>query len=108
MPHNTSRVNCRADQYSISDHVHVRYYDDGVPVLSSRPMGYVIDKQITFSTLCCPECGQTGYYDDDSEPVCERCGIILSADGVPRTRDGSPIITDAKSAGRVAGDNGAN
>mgnify|MGYP006267840643 FL=1 len=101
MVENTSRVGTRADTFTISDHPHTQYYEVGVPVLTTTPLGYIVDKHVEYTTLCCPDCGQEGRYIDEKEPVCEDCGIILSEDGVPRTSDGSPILTDAKSAGRV-------
>lgn len=101
MAENTSRVGTRADTFTVSDHPHTRYYEEGVPVLTSTPAGYIIEKEVEHTTLACPDCGQEGRYIDGKEPVCEDCGNIFSGNGVPRTKDGSPILTDAKSAGRI-------
>jgi hypothetical protein len=94
------------DQHRLSDAPHQRYYDNGVPVLLETPFGNVIEKAIREYTVKCPECSTKeqvvhGRYDANEDPVCPRCGLLLSGDGTPQTEDASPILSDAKAAGRV-------
>ncbi len=110
MPESHRRVGCRADQFRICDAPHTRYWDDGVPVLISTTSGNVVKKSIREYTLTCPLCSdednvELGRYDHDEEPVCPECGLLLAGDGVPRTSDGSRLLSDAKAAGRVSPDN---
>ena len=107
MVENTSRDGCRADQFKISDTPHTRYYNNGVPIPTTIVNGNlsvdVIELSIIYYTVSCPDCQIDIYYDEDEEPVCENCGLIVGG-AAPRTADGQPLLSDAKSAGRVKGD----
>lgn len=100
------RVGCRTDQFRISDAPHTQYFADGIPVLLSTISGNIIEKTVHEYTLTCPLCStddhyEDGRYDDDEEPICENCGLVLVGDSVPRTTNGQPLLADAKAAGRV-------
>ena len=81
MVENTSRDGCRADQFKISDTPHTRYYNNGVPILTTIVNGNlsanVIEKSIIQYTVSCPDCQIDIYYDEDEEPVCENCGLLV-------------------------------
>ena len=107
MVENTSRTGCRADQFKINDTPHTRYYNDGLPILTTivngKSSGNVIEKSIIQYSVSCPDCQIDIHYDEDEEPVCENCGLIFGG-AAPRTADGQPLLSDAKSAGRVKPD----
>lgn len=105
MTGHSSRTGCRADGVRVSDWPHTRYYDDGIPLLSSSSSGSIIEKSVETYTLVCPKCEQAGTYDENDQPICEECGRILSGGtGVPSTPHGDPLVMDAKAAGRVPAD----
>lgn len=106
MSHHSSRAGQRADTYTISDYPHTRYFECGVPVMrtaGNKNVSGIIAKKITFKTLCCPNCGETGYYDDDEEAFCEDCGLELSDPSAFKTDKGDRVISDAKTSGRIEG-----
>jgi len=108
MAENYSREGQKVEQMAISDEPHDKYrgfnpwtgeeLTVGIPILTSTPGGNVVDKEITYSTVICPECDIPAKYTSDSEPVCPQCGIICAGkDGILREQ----IVIDAKAAGRM-------
>jgi len=110
MPENHSRANKRVERLTVTDEPHERYQDFdpwtgkeleyGMPVLSSTQSGTVLDKEVNYYEVECPECNITAKYTHDSEPVCPNCGMICSGD---RRILSEQIVIDAKSAGRIDG-----
>jgi hypothetical protein len=111
MPENHSRADKRVELINVNSKPHDKYRNHdpwtgkeikpGIPMLSSRGSGLVLDKQVTFTDIYCSQCGVKVHYDSDSEPVCENCGLICSAGDDARTEQ---IVIDAKAAGRIDGE----
>lgn len=93
----TSRVGQRVDMLQTAD-VHERYYDNGIPILSSTPTGNRINKSVTEETAVCPECDDAARYADDGVPICPSCGMVCGGSDSQLT---SQIIADSKAAGRI-------
>lgn len=72
--------------------------NEGIPILRDVPGGSVVDKEINYKLVFCPECDIEAEYSEDSEPVCPECGLICA--GRKQIRS-NRIIIDAKSAGRT-------
>lgn len=63
-----------------------------------------MDKKVVEYTVTCPDCQVSGRYDEDSEPVCPRCGLLLTGTTAKRTLIADQLVRDAKAAGRVDSD----
>lgn len=110
MPETHSRAGKRVERFSVTDEPHERYQginpftgeelniDNLIPILKTVDGGQIIQKDITYYTVDCPECNQPAEYTHDSEPVCPCCGIICSG---PQGIQSERIVRDAKSAGRL-------
>lgn len=111
MPENQTKAGKRVERINVNSEPHDKYRTNdpwtgeaispGIPMLSSKRAGNVLDKKVTIRTIHCPKCDTEIHYDDDSEAVCASCGIICSAGENDRTEQ---MIIDAKAAGRVGGD----
>jgi hypothetical protein len=111
MPENHSRAGKEVERVSISDEPHERYrgfnpwtgeeLDNGIPILTSTPNGNIVKKDVTFSTVKCPECEIPAKYTHDSEPVCPNCGVICAGKD---TILAEQVVVDAKAAGRIEGE----
>lgn len=111
MPETHSRAGKRVERVSVNDSPHERYrgYDPwtgeelkrGIPILTSTPSGNIVEKNVTYKVIKCPECEKPSRYTDSSEPVCPECGIVCGGeDQITSDR----MVRDAKAAGRVDGD----
>lgn len=68
----------------------------GIPILSNKKGGMVLDKQVKTSIVHCPECSIPARYTAAGNPVCPECGIICGGKDMDKE-----IVLDAKAAGRV-------
>lgn len=113
MPENRSRAGKEVERVAISDEPHERYrghdpwtgerLETGIPILTSTPGGNIIEKDVTYSTVKCPECEVPAKYTHDSEPVCPECGIVCAGKDTILSEQ---VVRDAKAAGRIDGDGG--
>lgn len=111
MPENHSRAGMDVERVSISDEPHDNYrgidpwtgkeLDGGIPILTSTPSGNIVEKDIRYFTVKCPECQVPAEYTHDSEPVCPECGIICAGKDTILSEQ---MVRDAKAAGRVDGE----
>ena len=102
-PH-TARQGQRVDKVTASDDPHDLYRSDGTPVLRSTKLGQVVEKSVIDYTISCPECEASGRYDADADPVCPKCGLVLTGSTGKRTLISEQLVRDAKAAGRVTDD----
>lgn len=86
----------RADALTLSDDAHEKYYDNGVPVLSSTAVGKVVEKSVTHTTTYCPDCN-TPARRYDGEPICPYCGLVCHG----KDSESKQLVIDPKTAGRV-------
>jgi hypothetical protein len=115
MPENHSRVGKSVEKVKINDDVHEKYRNHdpwtgerlktGIPILSSVASGKVVEKEITYSNVLCPNCKSDIYFDNEEEPVCQSCGIICNGQESNKV---DRMIRDAKAAGRTAGSGSEN
>jgi hypothetical protein len=89
----------RAENLSVTDHPHERYYDCGVPVLTSTPVGKVVDTSVTRTTTHCPDCDVPAR-NYDGEPICPLCGLVCQG----KDSESKQLVIDAKAAGRIETD----
>lgn len=70
----------RADNYSVNNDGMFR--QDGTPVLKSAPNGQVVEKEVTYTTSTCPECGTIGRIREKGEVICDddECAVVISDD----------------------------
>ena len=68
----------RADKYSVTNDGMFR--KNGTPVLRSAPHGMVIEKDVDYYTMTCPECGTEGRYDEHSDVICDdpECAVVIN------------------------------
>jgi len=78
--------------------------DPGIPILSSSPVGQIVEKSIRAYTIKCPDCHVPAEYDDKASPVCPECGLICAG---PHTIREERLVHDAKAAGRIEADSGS-
>ena len=111
MPENRSRAGMEVERVEVSDEPHEKYrgfdpwtgekLDNGIPILTSTPGGNIVEKDVTYYTVKCPECGISTEYTNDSEPVCPTCGIICAGKDTILSEQ---VVRDAKAAGRIDGE----
>jgi hypothetical protein len=101
-----SKQDKRVERTSVDSSPHERYQQHhpftgevikpGIPILSNKKGGLVLNKRVKTSIVNCPECDIPARYTSDGNPVCPECGIICG--GKDMKMD---IVMDAKAAGRV-------
>ena len=106
-----SRAGMEVERVSVSDNPHDKYrgfdpwtgekLDTGIPILTSVPGGNIIEKDVNYYNVNCPECGQPAEYTHDSEPVCPNCGCVCAGKDVILSEQ---LVRDAKAAGRIDSD----
>lgn len=110
MPENRSRKGKEVERVSISDEPHEKYRDfdpwtgqkleGGIPILTAKSHGNVIDKDVTYHTVKCPSCRIPAEYTHNSEPICPECGIVCAGSDTILSEQ---LVRDAKAAGRIDG-----
>jgi uncharacterized Zn ribbon protein len=113
MQANNSQAGQTVERIKITDDPHENYQfiepytgkelKRGMPLLNAKPGGKVVNKDVSYHTVKCPECEIAAKYTSDSEPVCPECGIICSGSGIILEQQ---MVRDAKAAGRIEGDSG--
>lgn len=110
MPENHSRAGKRVERFSVNDDPHEFYRENdpwtgeglekGIPILIKTPYGNIINKEVKYFIIKCPECSVTARYSKSEEPLCPECGMVCSGQVAdPRER----IIRDAKASERIDG-----
>jgi hypothetical protein len=109
MPENHSRAGKTVERLRITDEPHERYsnchpvtgdeINRGIPILTKAPGGNIVEKDVTYYTVKCPDCRIPALYNNDSEPICPECGMICSGESIILSEQ---MVRDAKAAGRVS------
>jgi len=103
-----SRDGKRVEEIVVTDEPHERYrafnpwtgekLDTGIPILKATPTGNIIDKDIRYFRVLCPECRVESKYDSGGDPICPECGMVCTGN----EKELDPIVMrDAKAAGRL-------
>lgn len=111
MTEHHSRAGKRVERFLVNDDPHVRYRENdpwtgerlekGIPILTRTPRGYVVEKEIIYQKIKCPECRTPARFSESEEPLCPDCGMVCAGkDIITEER----MVRDAKAAGRVDGD----
>jgi hypothetical protein len=108
MPEIHSRQDKRVEIVSVNDNPHERYsgvhpvtgeeLNKTVPILTNTQKGNIVEKNVNYNVIQCPDCNIPARYTHNSEPVCPECGTICSG------KDGTnfkEVVIDAKAAGRL-------
>jgi len=108
MTESHSRAGKFVERVEISDEPHDKYrgfdpwtgeeLDSGIPILTNTLCGNIVEKDVTYYRVQCPECGTSAKYTDNSEPVCPECGIVCAGKDTILSEQ---VVRDAKAAGRI-------